>query len=104
MRALEEERRLAYVGLTRSRQRMVLSFAARRRMCGSWRPMLPSRFVDEQPKEHVEMESDSGVYVVPGARTELNLGGGRVDPVLDGRVQLVEDGGSGRWRSARHRL
>ncbi len=61
-RGLEEERRLAYVGLTRARKRVIVSFAANRRMHGSWAAAIPSRFVDELPKEHVEVESDQGVY------------------------------------------
>jgi len=65
MRALEEERRLAYVGLTRARRRVVISFAANRRLHGSWTPALPSRFVDELPREHVEVESDQGLYGAP---------------------------------------
>jgi len=65
MRALEEERRLAYVGLTRARKRVVISFAANRRLHGSWTPALPSRFVDELPREHVELESDQGLYGAP---------------------------------------
>lgn len=62
LRALEEERRLAYVGLTRARQRVILSFAANRRMHGSWAAAIPSRFIDELPEERVERESDVGVY------------------------------------------
>jgi DNA helicase-2/ATP-dependent DNA helicase PcrA len=61
-RGLEEERRLAYVGLTRARKRVIISFAANRRMHGSWAAAIPSRFVDELPKEQVEAESDTGVY------------------------------------------
>ncbi|MGF1629645.1 MAG: ATP-dependent helicase [Kiloniellaceae bacterium] len=61
-RGLEEERRLAYVGLTRARKRVIVSFAANRRMHGSWTAAIPSRFVDELPKEQVEVESDQGVY------------------------------------------
>jgi len=68
-RGLEEERRLAYVGLTRARRRAILSFAANRRLHGSWTPAIPSRFVDELPKEHIAVESDQGLYgaPVPGA-------------------------------------
>src|SRR3546814_4039697 len=55
-RGLEEERRPAYVGLTRARKRVIVSFAANRRMHGSWAAAIPSRFVDELPKEHVEVE------------------------------------------------
>jgi len=65
MRALEEERRLAYVGLTRARRRVVISYAANRRLHGSWAPALPSRFVDELPREHIELESDQGLYGAP---------------------------------------
>ena len=67
MRALEEERRLAYVGLTRARQRALVSFAANRRMHGSWAAAIPSRFVDELPEEHIERESDQGLYGGMGA-------------------------------------
>ena len=62
LRALEEERRLAYVGLTRARRRAIVSFAANRLLHGSWSPAIPSRFVDELPKEQVEVESDTGLY------------------------------------------
>jgi DNA helicase-2/ATP-dependent DNA helicase PcrA len=51
---LEEERRLAYVGLTRARKRAFISFAANRRIHNQWQTSLPSRFVDELPLEHVE--------------------------------------------------
>jgi DNA helicase-2/ATP-dependent DNA helicase PcrA len=60
--ALEEERRLAYVGLTRARQRVFISFAANRRVFNQWQSSLPSRFVDELPKAHVRLQSDAGLY------------------------------------------
>ena len=44
---LEEERRLAYVGITRARRRLVISFAQNRRVHGSWQSAMPSRFLDE---------------------------------------------------------
>ena len=59
---LEEERRLAYVGLTRARQRIRASFAANRRVHGSWQSALPSRFLKEIPEEHVETVMDEGFY------------------------------------------
>jgi DNA helicase-2/ATP-dependent DNA helicase PcrA len=62
LRALEEERRLAYVGLTRARRRAIVSFAANRRLHGSWSAAVPSRFVDELPEEQIERESDPGLY------------------------------------------
>ncbi len=60
--ALEEERRLAYVGLTRARERATILFAANRQVYGSWRASIPSGFVDELPDEHVERVSDEGLY------------------------------------------
>ncbi|WP_343562330.1 ATP-dependent helicase [Kiloniella sp. b19] len=65
LRGLEEERRLAYVGITRARERAVLSFAANRRMHGSWASAIPSRFLDELPAEHIERENDRGLYSAP---------------------------------------
>ena len=59
---LEEERRLAYVGLTRARQRIRVSFAANRRVHGSWQSALPSRFLKEIPEEHVDAVMDEGFY------------------------------------------
>ena len=55
-RALEEERRLAYVGITRARKRAILSHAANRRIYGTWSPAIPSRFLDELPEEMVVRE------------------------------------------------
>jgi DNA helicase II / ATP-dependent DNA helicase PcrA len=59
---LEEERRLAYVGLTRARQRIRISFAANRRVHGSWQSALPSRFIKEIPEDHVDATVDEGFY------------------------------------------
>ncbi len=53
---LEEERRLAYVGLTRARRQAKIYFAANRRVRGLWQTSLPSRFIGELPTEHVELE------------------------------------------------
>ncbi len=50
---LEEERRLAYVGLTRAKRLAYVSYAANRRMYGSWVSSIPSRFVNELPKDHI---------------------------------------------------
>ncbi len=52
--ALEEERRLAYVGLTRAKKEAHISFAMRRSYHGEWMDSLPSRFVDELPEDSVE--------------------------------------------------
>ena len=59
---LEEERRLAYVGLTRARRKAVVSFAANRRIHGQWQSSLPSRFIDELPEDHIDFRSAAGLY------------------------------------------
>ncbi len=59
---LEEERRLAYVGLTRARKRVLITFAANRRIYNQWKSQLPSRFVEELPDDHVERSADRGLY------------------------------------------
>jgi len=61
-KGLEEERRLAYVGITRARQRVQISHAANRRIYNQWQSSIPSRFVDELPDEHVERLAAPGLY------------------------------------------
>ncbi|MFN9926187.1 MAG: ATP-dependent helicase [Phenylobacterium sp.] len=61
-KGLEEERRLAYVGLTRAREQARVSFVANRMVYGRWTSQLPSRFVDELPPAHVEAASETGYY------------------------------------------
>lgn len=56
---LEEERRLCYVGMTRARQRLVLTGAARRRIFGEYQASEPSRFIDEVPPQLVETMAPS---------------------------------------------
>ena len=53
---LEEERRLAYVGITRARKRAKITFAQNRRVHGLWQAAMPSRFIDELPEDHVRAE------------------------------------------------
>ncbi len=66
MKGLEEERRLAYVGITRAREACRISFVANRQIFGRWQSVLPSRFVDELPHDHVEAQSDTGYSSIPG--------------------------------------
>jgi DNA helicase-2/ATP-dependent DNA helicase PcrA len=61
-KGLEEERRLAYVGITRAREEARVSFAANRQVYGRWTSQLPSRFVDELPLDNVEASSETGYY------------------------------------------
>ncbi|WP_336056772.1 ATP-dependent helicase [Nitratireductor sp. CH_MIT9313-5] len=59
---LEEERRLAYVGLTRAKKNLHLWFASNRRIHGLWQTTMPSRFLDELPEAHVEVCEDGSAY------------------------------------------
>ena len=81
---LEEERRLAYVGLTRARKNATIFFAANRLIYGSWASCLPSRFIDELPKDHVEVMVETGLYK---GQMQPSYGGYRGRP-----AQLVEIG------------
>ncbi len=62
LKGLEEERRLAYVGLTRARRKAHVTYAANRRIYNQWQSALPSRFIDELPEEHVDAMAESGLY------------------------------------------
>jgi len=59
--SLEEERRLAYVGLTRAKRQVTVSFAANRRVYNQWQSNIPSRFVSELPQDHIEMKTSLGL-------------------------------------------
>ncbi|MEI9851740.1 MAG: UvrD-helicase domain-containing protein [Sphingomonas sp.] len=55
--SLEEERRLAYVAITRARRQAIILHAANRRIYGQWTSSIPSRFIAELPVEHIEQDS-----------------------------------------------
>ncbi|MXP62589.1 DNA helicase II [Roseomonas sp. M0104] len=59
-KGLEEERRLAYVGITRARRHCIISHAANRRIYANWTSAIPSRFLDELPPDQVEVEGGAG--------------------------------------------
>ncbi|MEM7685671.1 MAG: 3'-5' exonuclease, partial [Pseudomonadota bacterium] len=61
-KGVEEERRLAYVGLTRAMEHLTVTFAANRHMYGRWQSAMPSRFIDELPPENVEVLTPPGLY------------------------------------------
>jgi DNA helicase-2/ATP-dependent DNA helicase PcrA len=73
---LEEERRLAYVGLTRARKRVYVRFASNRRIHGLWQTTIPSRFLDELPEAHVEVVEDEASY---GGYGSQSYGASRFD-------------------------
>ncbi|RZO37149.1 MAG: DNA helicase II [Rhodospirillaceae bacterium] len=88
--ALEEERRLAYVGLTRARRRVWICHASSRRVYNQWLACAPSRFIDELPEDFVEHQIEAG------------LNGGVAEPGLEVLEENCGNGGAGRgpgfWR------
>ena len=62
IKGLEEERRLAYVGITRAEEVCTISFVGNRMVFGQWQSAMPSRFIDELPEDHVEVLTPSGLY------------------------------------------
>ncbi len=110
-KGLEEERRLAYVGVTRAKSDARISFAANRLVYGRWTSQLPSRFVDELPIAHVEAESDTGYYgVTPGMKDAKSrwdemptFGAGYASPGWK-RAQSFTAGRAPAAKPARHTL
>ena len=108
LKGLEEERRLAYVGITRARKRALISFAANRRVHNMWQNALPSRFIAELPKAHIEREDDqlfrpSERYMGPQSgwgRAPLREGfGRRGGTLIDLSAEAVVQTGTGRYPS-----
>ncbi|MGF1639460.1 MAG: ATP-dependent helicase [Rhodospirillales bacterium] len=98
--ALEEERRLAYVGLTRARRRAFILHAANRQVFGHWQTALPSRFIGELPEDSVERQAPPGLHaarigggwsptVTFGTGPAGPQGGRRQAPLIDGESYRV---------------
>jgi DNA helicase-2/ATP-dependent DNA helicase PcrA len=92
--ALEEERRLAYVGITRARRRANISFATNRRIKGLWQMTVPSRFLDELPEPHVV------VIEAAGSRAYGGYGQSRFDRAASFASSYDTPG----WQRAKSRL
>ncbi|MEQ1818844.1 MAG: UvrD-helicase domain-containing protein [Terricaulis sp.] len=107
-KGLEEERRLAYVGITRARESARISFVANRQIYGRWQVVLPSRFIDELPAANVDAVSETGYgtqapgvrdmavepftssYQSPGWRRAQERGAFQSKPpMIDGEARLV---------------
>lgn len=102
LKGLEEERRLAYVGITRARKKALISFVANRRIYGSWTNAIPSRFTDELPDAHIEVESESGLYD-PGRSAHWDSSGfSPVKPAIHHRPALSAESRIERGRQVRH--
>ena len=77
IKGLEEERRLAYVGITRAEEVCTISFAANRRIFGQWQSSMASRFIDELPEDHVDVLTPPGLY--GGGYGAVGMGTSRLD-------------------------
>jgi DNA helicase-2/ATP-dependent DNA helicase PcrA len=96
---LEEERRLAYVGLTRARRRAYVFYAANRRLFNQWQSNIPSRFVEELPADHIETRNAVGLY---GAQPRRAGWGGVAEGESEWAIpQRMRGGLSGRAFDAR---
>lgn len=84
---LEEERRLAYVGVTRAKKNLHLWFTSNRRIHGLWQSTIPSRFLDELPEAHVEVVEAGGAYGGYGSSGYR----GRPNPYGASRFDKTED-------------
>jgi DNA helicase-2/ATP-dependent DNA helicase PcrA len=94
LKGLEEERRLAYVGITRAEELCTISFASNRRVYGQWQSQLPSRFIDELPADHVEVLTAPGLYGGGyGAAASVGFGS-----ALEDRVSKADVYNSPGWR------
>jgi DNA helicase-2/ATP-dependent DNA helicase PcrA len=101
---LEEERRLAYVGITRAKRRARIFFATNRRIHGLWQTTSPSRFIDNLPAAHVEVVESKGAsqYGAYGVSRFANLdsyGSGYTTPGWK-RAQSGQKNGAARARQA----
>ncbi len=101
LKGLEEERRLAYVGITRAEELCTVSFVANRRIFGQWQNALPSRFIDEIPEEHVDVLTPPGLYGGGfGAATPQRGGqfGGRQSAPMEQRATKADVYNSPGWK------
>ncbi|MEM7719376.1 MAG: UvrD-helicase domain-containing protein [Pseudomonadota bacterium] len=79
LKGLEEERRLAYVGLTRAEEYVVVSFAQNRQVFGSWQSQMASRFIDEMDQDAVEVLGPAGEHATAEVQSDLYERASRAD-------------------------
>jgi DNA helicase-2/ATP-dependent DNA helicase PcrA len=97
---LEEERRLAYVGITRAEELCTISFASNRPVFGQWQSQMPSRFIDEMPADHVDVMTPQAVGSGFGT-SRAGFGGGSAS--FDDRVSDADVYNSPGWKRLQSR-
>jgi DNA helicase-2/ATP-dependent DNA helicase PcrA len=90
---LEEERRLAYVGVTRAKKNLHIWFVSNRRIHGLWQSTIPSRFLDELPEAHVEVQEGGNSY--GGYASPYGGRGGRQNPYGASRFDNIQSPSGG---------
>ncbi|MBN8290522.1 UvrD-helicase domain-containing protein [Rhodobacter sp. NTK016B] len=104
LKGLEEERRLAYVGITRAERLCLISFAANRRVFGQWQSQLPSRFIDELPRDHVEVLVPPGLHGGAFGAAGRHSGTATPDPdSLEGRATRADVYNAPGWKRLQSR-
>ncbi|WP_068305017.1 ATP-dependent helicase [Pararhodobacter sp. CCB-MM2] len=105
LKGLEEERRLAYVGITRAEELCLISFAANRRVFGQWQSQLPSRFIDELPRDHVEVLTAPGLHGgAYGAASAHSAGPSSSSSALETRATKADVYNAPGWRRMQSRV
>ncbi|HEY0274837.1 MAG TPA: UvrD-helicase domain-containing protein [Paenirhodobacter sp.] len=97
-KALEEERRLAYVGITRAEVLCTISFAGNRRVYGQWQSQMPSRFIDELPVAHVDVLTAPGLYGGGASSASAAFGGYSAAGGVDDRAAQADVYNSPGWK------
>ncbi|MEM0989938.1 MAG: UvrD-helicase domain-containing protein [Pseudomonadota bacterium] len=101
LKGVEEERRLAYVGMTRAEEHLTISFAANRHIYGRWQSSMPSRYIDELPPDHVDVLTPPGLYGgTYGAASPVDTPAGSV---LEERATRTNTYNSPGWRRMNER-
>ena len=96
---IENSCRLCYVGITRAEALCTISFAGNRRVYGQWQSQLPSRFIDELPPRHVQVETPPGLHGGGfGAAAHSGFSGGGFEAGLEARVARADVYNSPGWK------
>ena len=101
--SLEEERRLAYVAITRAKKDLYITTALNRRVYGQWQNNIPSRFINELPPSNIELSNHSTNYFQRENRYDNNRGGywGKPKPEFDEFGEYEYESGGSDYRYTR---